>query len=378
MSLGPPHRSWAPSARWGGGGVPRVPEKPGEREPPRAGRWVRGPGRVGAPPQAGPAARPPPPAGGANLAAGRGGAAAARSARAELGGPARPEFAGSARRRPRPAAPSWRTCGRPARSGLRRQEVQPSPRSGSHGLSPASPSTGRTAAGRGAGRGAGRRRGPFKGTARRPRARALAAPGRAPGAGWASGALGSRAGPGTGIGAKGPGRAQGWQTGCPGRRSGMESRAGVLGWAKGIGGSRAGTKEEGRGFREGHRGQGLGRRVPWRIRALVGQGVASGNGGPWRGWGRHPSLLCPTFPSSCLAPGVGPTHTLPDPPAPTRTLKPGGPGPGASPPRGCFVCPGQAPVRGAVQARVRERPCRSQAQGAGRQPPTWAGELRAK
>lgn len=69
----------------------------------------------------------------------------------------------------------------------------------SHGLSPASPSTGRTA-----GRGArGRRRGPVKGTARRASARALAArwtpgrvvPGRGRGVGWARGSRtrGSRA-----------------------------------------------------------------------------------------------------------------------------------------------------------------------------------------
>lgn len=69
----------------------------------------------------------------------------------------------------------------------------------SHGLSPASPSTGRTA-----GRGArGRRRGPVKGTARRASARALAArwtprrvvPGRGRGVGWARGTRtrGSRA-----------------------------------------------------------------------------------------------------------------------------------------------------------------------------------------
>lgn len=164
----------AGSARSGGGRASRAgprARRPGGREAPGAplAAPLRGGAGGAAPPQAGPR-RLPGRAGaprelGLRAAGGHCGREAARRAA---------EFAGSAAAATRPAAPSWaylRAPGpvRPAAAGS-----LASPRSGSHGLSPASPSTGRTAAGGARGGAAGRLKGQ-----RASRARALAAPGRA-------------------------------------------------------------------------------------------------------------------------------------------------------------------------------------------------------
>lgn len=118
--------------------------------------------------------------------------------------------------RGRPRAPSWRYLRAPGpvrpgqlRRAARGRKCSASRRSGSHGLSPTSPSTGgRTAAG------AGRRRGrcprAVKGTARRPRARALAAR-------WAAGA-----------GGRGPGGSQVGTGGAWGTPSAGEGRRQLL------------------------------------------------------------------------------------------------------------------------------------------------------
>ena len=169
----PTPEGWAPSVRSGETECPERPEKPGRRGdarspgPRSAGRGAARPGR--APPQA--RAPPASSAGGARRELGHCG----RRGRARRG--VRGKCGGGTRGR--------REVGVPAGAGPVRPAAGSAPaarRSGSHGLSPAAPSTGPHRGGRGA---RGRRRGPFKGTARRPRARTRRPGARRPAARWA-------------------------------------------------------------------------------------------------------------------------------------------------------------------------------------------------
>lgn len=188
----PPRRA---EIRPSGRGRPSVPRSPAGEETPRArvparrgGRGAARPGR--APPQA--RAPPASSAGGARRELGHCG----RRGRARRG--VSGKCGGGARGR--------REVGVPAGAGPVRRAAGSAPaarRSGSHGLSPAAPSTGPHRGGRGA---RGRRRGPFKGTARRPRARTRRPGARrpAPGGRPGRGEEGAGAGPGAGGGRSAP------------------------------------------------------------------------------------------------------------------------------------------------------------------------------
>lgn len=194
---GPPHPGGLGSVRPAGGGresrAPREARRRRRREP---GSVCGGAG-CGPAGRAPPQARAPPAtsAGGARRELGHCG----RRGRARRG--VRGKCGGGARGR--------REVGVPAGAGPVRPAAGSAPaarRSGSHGLSPAAPSTGPHRGGRGA---RGRRRGPFKGTARRPRART-----RRPGARRPAGRWAPREGPGRGGGAR-AGRSRGGSSAPP-------------------------------------------------------------------------------------------------------------------------------------------------------------------